>query len=43
MEAVLDIVMDSLEANQTEKYRGLLLAMEKSQDTLLRKTAKELG
>ena len=43
MEKVLDIVRVSLKANQTAKYKGLLQAMEESEDTLLKDKAQELG
>ena len=43
IEAVLGIVIPSLRAGQTAKYRGLLIAMEKSEDTLLKEKAAELG
>ena len=43
IEKVLDIVMNSLYSNQTEKYRGLLLAMENSEDSLSKLKAAELG
>ena len=43
IEKVLDIVMDSLKANQRAKYRGFLLAMENSDDILLKQKAAELG
>ena len=43
IQAVLDIVLASLSAGQTAKYKGLLLAMEKSEDILLRQKAAELG
>ena len=43
MQKVLDILIASLEANQTSKYKGFLQAMEESDDTLLKEKAKELG
>ena len=43
IQAVLDIVMDSLQCKQTAKYKGLLLAMENSEDILLKQKATELG
>ena len=43
IEAVLDIVISSLRAGQTAKYRGLLIAMEESGDILLKQKAEELG
>ena len=43
IQAVLGIVIDSLGAGKTAKYKGLLLAMEKSEDILLRQTAADLG
>ena len=43
MQKVLDILLVSLGANQTTKYKGFLQAMEKSEDTLLNDKAKELG
>ena len=43
MEKVIDIVIDSLGANQTAKYKGFLIAMEKNEDTLLQMKAVELG
>ena len=43
MEKVLDIVIDSLDAKQTAKYKGFLIAMEKNEDTLLQMKAAELG
>ena len=42
IEKVLDIVINSLHSKQTEKYQGLLLAMEKSEDSLPRLKAIEL-
>ena len=43
MQKVLDILLVSLGADQTTKYKGFLQAMEKSEDTLLNDKAKELG
>ena len=43
MERVVDIVIASLQVNQTTKYEGFLVAMENSEDALLEATAKELG
>ena len=43
MERVLEIVIDSLGANNTVKYKGFLIAMEKSEDPVLRTKAEELG
>ena len=43
MKEVLDIVIDSLVANQTAKYKGFLIAMEENEDTLLQMKAAELG
>ena len=43
MQKVLDIVLTSLKCKQAEKYKGFLLAMEESDDTLLQIKAKELG
>ena len=43
MERVLDIVIASLKANQTVKYKGFLLAMESSEDKTLNAKAQELG
>ena len=43
MERVLEIVIDSLGANHTAKYKGFLIAMEKSEDQLLQTKAEELG
>ena len=43
MERVLEIVIDSLGANNTVKYKEFLIAMENSEDPLLRMKAGELG
>ena len=43
VERVLDIVIASLEANLTVKYKGFLLAMESSEDKTLNAKAQELG
>ena len=43
VEAVLGIVIRSLKTGQTVKYRGLLVAMEQSEDILLKQKAAELG
>ena len=43
IEAVIAIVIASLKAGQTAKYRGLLVAMEESEDILLKQKAAELG
>ena len=43
MERVLDIVIASLKVNQTTKYKGFLVAMENSEDALLKAIARELG
>ena len=43
MEMVLYIVIASLQANQTAKYKGFILAMESSEDETLKAIAQELG
>ena len=43
MERVLDIVIASLKANQTAKYKGFLLTMESNEDGTLNAKAQELG
>ena len=43
MVEVIDIVQNSLFANTTTKYKGLLASMEKSSDVLLNDKAKELS
>ena len=43
MERVLEIIIDILGANHTAKYKGFLIAMENSEDPLLRMKAGELG
>ena len=43
MNKVLQIVLTSLQNKQAAKYKGFLLAMEESDDTLLQMKAKELG
>ena len=43
MTEVIDIVQNSLFANTTTKYKGLLASMEKSSDVLLNDKAKELS
>ena len=43
MERVLHIVIASLQVNQTAKYNGFLVAMENSQDALLKAVPQELG
>ena len=43
MQKVLDIVLTSLKCKQAVKYKGFLIAMEESDDTLLQMKAKELG
>jgi len=43
MAKIIDIVQASLLGNKTKKYKGLLKAMEQSQDTDLQDKAKELG
>jgi len=43
MEKVINYVRASLLCNKTKKYKGLLKAMEQSQDTDLQDKAKELG
>ena len=43
MEKVLDIILTSLSLNMDAKYKGFLLAMEKSDDALLQMKAKELA
>ena len=43
MQKLLKIVLTSLENKQAAKYKGFLLAMEESDDTLLQMKAKELG
>ena len=43
MERVLHIVIASLKANKTAKYKGFLVAMENSEDALLNVIAKDLG
>ena len=43
MEKVLGIILNSLSLNMDAKYKGFLLAMEKSDDLLLQMKAKELG
>ena len=43
MQKVLEIVFNSLNNKQAAKYKGFLLAMEESDDTLLQMKAKELG
>ena len=43
MQKVLDIVLTSLKHKQAVKYKGFLIAMEESDDTLLQMKAKALG
>ena len=43
MEKVLHIVIASLKANKTTKYKGFLVAMKNSEDALLNVIAKDLG
>lgn len=43
MEHLLDVIIRSLKHNQCHKLKGLLEAMEESDDKLLKKTAKDLG
>ena len=43
MQKVLDIVLTSLKHKQAVKYKGFLIAMEESDDTLLHIKAKALG
>ena len=43
MEKVLDIVIASLNVNQTAKYISFLVAMENSEDRTLKEIAQELG
>ena len=42
MSKVLDIIINSLKLNQITKFEGFLEAMEESDDTALRETAKKL-
>ena len=43
MEKVTDIIILSLNCNDTTKYKGFLEAMEESDDLVLEKKAKDLG
>ena len=43
MEKVTDIIILSLNCNDTTKYKGFLEAMEESDDSVLEKKAKDLG
>ena len=43
MPKLLDIIIDSLKDEITEKYKGFLEAMEKNEDVVLKKKAKKLG
>ena len=42
MSKVLDIIIQSLKLNQITKFEGFLEAMEESDDTALKETAKQL-
>ena len=43
MEHILDVVIRSLKHDHCHKFKGFLEAMEESDDTLLKKTANDLG
>ena len=42
MDQVLDILIDSLSSNESAKYKGFLLVLEKSDDKLMNSKADEL-